>query len=175
MSIEQICLNVVHFQTNNKFPALVKMVMLVVGKIPHVWLLQVLHISICVPTIWRQPAKRRIVQLVRLTRETKRPILLSEMMTKRILLTFSWFLYTIISVTVVIISTVIIVSHLGLVWLHSPIKCLRLQSGSLAYSLLLIKSVIENMRMGMLMMLIEMMAYVRMTVILDDWTTSPFR
>ena len=30
------------------------------------------------------------------------------------------------------------------------------------------------MRMGMLMMLIEMMAYVRMTVILDDWTTSPF-
>ena len=92
-------------------------------------------------------------------------------MTKRILLTFSWFLYTIISVTVVIISTVIIVSHLGLVWLHSPIKCLRLQSGSLAYSLLLI----ENIRMGMLMMLIEMMAYVRMTVILDDWTTSPFR
>ena len=94
-------------------------------------------------------------------------------MTKRILLTFSWFLYTIISVTVVIISTVIIVSHLGLVWLHSPIKCLRLQSGSLAYSLLLIESVIENMRMGMLMMLIEMMAYVRK--ILDDWTTSPFR
>ena len=61
MSIEQFCLNVVHFQTNNKFPALVKMVMLVVGQIPHVWLLQVLHISICVPTIWRQPAKRRIV------------------------------------------------------------------------------------------------------------------
>ena len=174
MSIEQFCLNVVHFQTNNKFPALVKMVMLVVGKIPHVWLLQVLHISICVPTIRRQPAKRRIVQLVRLARETKRPILPSEM-TKRILLTFSWFLYTIISVTVVIINTVFIVSHLGLVWLHSPIKCLRLQSGSLAYSLLLIESVIENMRMGMLMMLIEMMAYVRMTVILDDWTTSPFR
>ena len=113
-----------------------------------------------------------LVQLVRLARETKRPILPSEMMTKRILLTFTWFLYTIISVTVVIINTVIIVSHLGLVWLHSPIKCLRLQSGSLAYSLLLIEGVIENMRMGML---IEMMAYVRMTVILDDCTTSPFR
>ena len=97
------------------------------------------------------------------------------MKTKRILLIFSWFLYTIISVTIVIINTVIIVSHLGLVWLHSPIKCLRLQSGSLAYSLLLIESVIENMRMGVLMMLIEMMAYVRMTVILDDCTTSPFR
>ena len=78
ISIIQLCLNVVHFQTNNKCPALVKMVVLVVGKIPHVWLLQVLHISICVPTIWRQPAKRRIVQLVRLARETKRPILLDS-------------------------------------------------------------------------------------------------
>ena len=95
------------------------------------------------------------------------------MKTKRIFVIFSWFLYTIInSVTIDIINTVIIVSHLGLLWLHSPIKCLRLQSGSLAYSLLLIESVIENMRMGVLMMLIEMMAYVR---ILDDWTTSPFR
>ena len=71
------------------------------------------------------------------------------MKTKRILLIFSWFLYTIInSVTIDIINTVIIVSHLGLLWLHSPIKCLRLQSGSLAYSLLLIESVIENMRIG---------------------------
>ena len=64
MSIEQFCFNVVHFQTNNKFPALVKMVMLVVGKIPHVWLLQVLHISICVATIWRQPAKVQNVRLL---------------------------------------------------------------------------------------------------------------
>ena len=68
----------VHFQTNNKCPALVKMVVLVVGKIPHVWLLQVLHISICVPTIWRQPAKCRLVQLVRLARETKIPVLLDS-------------------------------------------------------------------------------------------------
>ena len=88
------------------------------------------------------------------------------MKTKRIFVIFSWFLYTIInSVTIDIINTVIIVSHLGLLWLHSPIKCLRLQSGSLAYSLLLIESVIENMRMGVLMMLIEMMAYVRILTI----------